>query len=350
MKLIIDKLIITGIAWALTACSGISGEDDLPVPEDKGDPISIAFNMFETNMTRADNTTETDPMEVGNTFMIYVYDAQTKNATTGAFTPGFSGSPIASGVYTIGQNAQGKLEATGNLKLYRGTYYMYLVSYNLSSEHPEIKETNGQITVENGKDFMYTTLENIVVQPETAGGNSMTVKLPAPFKRLGSQVIVKAAAKNGGQPVTPSSLVVNEITINKLPASLDFQFGKLTWENCLGYNTSYTYPSDAFKRNDSSGNPSLDPIDYWTSDPAVLLPVDGTVPLEFRVNLTVTYSSGTKTSTKTYPASVQKVLLPGMTYEFTFTLTFYGELLPTDLTLAVKEYNTVTLESDGLGK
>lgn len=344
MKLIIDKLIITGIAWALTACSGISGEDDLPVPEDKGDPISIAFNMFETNITRADNTTDTDPMGEGSTFMIYVYDAQTKNATTGAFTPGFSGSPIASGVYTIGQNAQGKLEATGNLKLYRGTYYMYLVSYNLSSEHPEIKETNGQITVENGKDFMYTTLENIVVQPETAGGNSMTVKLPAPFKRLGSQVIVRAAAKRDGQPVTPSSLVVNEITINKLPGSLDFQFEKSTWETCSGYNTSYTYPSDAFRR---SGE---EVTDYWTSDPAVLLPVDGTVPLEFGVNLTVTYSSGTKTSTKTYPASVQKVLLPGMTYEFTFTLTFYGELLPTDLTLAVREYNTITLESDGLGK
>lgn len=350
MKLTINKLIIVSMGWALTACSGISGEDDLPVPEDKGDPINIAFNMFEANMTRADNTTETDPMLEGSTFMIYVYDAQTINASTGAFTPGFGGSPIASGVYTIKQNDKGILEATGNLKLYRGTYYMYLVSYNLANEHPEIKNTNGQITVENGKDFMYTTLENIVVQPETAGGNSMTVKLPAPFKRLGSQVIVRAAAKRDGQPVTPSSLVVNEITINKLPASLDFQFGNSTWETCSGYNTSYTYPSDAFKRYDSSGNPSNEPTDYWTSDPVVLLPVDGTVPIEFGVNLTVTYSSGTKTSTKTYPASVQKVLLPGMTYEFTFTLTFYGELLPTDLTLAIREYNTVTLESDGLGK
>lgn len=350
MKPIINKLIVCGIAWALTACSGISGEDDLPVPEDKGEPIGISFNMYEANITRAENTAETEIMEVGSTFMIYVYDAQTKDASTGVLTPGFNGSPIASGVYTIKENAKGILEATGNLKLYRGTYYMYLVSYNLPNESPQVGDTNGLITVENGKDFMYTTLENIVVQPETAGGNSMTVKLPAPFKRLGSQVIVKAAAKNGGQPITPGSLEVNEITINKLPASLDFQFGNSSWNACSVYDQPYTYPKDVFERYDTSGKPSAEVTDYWTSDPVVLLPVDGSVPLEFGVNLTVTYASGTKTSTKTYPASVQKVLLPGMTYEFTFTLTFYGELLPTDLTLAVKEYNTVTLESDGLGK
>ena len=45
------------------------------------------------------------------------------------------------------------------------------------------------------------------------------------------------------------------------------------------------------------------------------------------------------------------MLLPGMTYMFAFTLTFYGILDPADLTLAIGEYeSTVTLDSDEMGK
>ena len=71
--------------------------------------------------------------------------------------------------------------------------------------------------------------------------------------------------------------------------------------------------------------------------------------LDFEVNLTVGYNEGEDSYTGSFPASIQKVLLPGMTYQFDFSLTFYGVLKPSDLTLAVKEYDTVDLSSDGLG-
>ena len=39
-----------------------------------------------------------------------------------------------------------------------------------------------------------------------------------------------------------------------------------------------------------------------------------------------------------------------MTYEFEFTLTFFGDTKPTDLSLAILEYTTVRFSSDDVGK
>ena len=89
-----------------------------------------------------------------------------------------------------------------------------------------------------------------------------------------------------------------------------------------------------------------------TSDPAVLLPVGGTQKMKFDVNLTVQYKSGseTKTSTDSYFATIEKALLPGMTYQFDFSLTFYGAIVPSDLTLAIREWTTTNLTGEDLGK
>lgn len=76
-----------------------------------------------------------------------------------------------------------------------------------------------------------------------------------------------------------------------------------------------------------------------------MLPVDGSTLIKFDVDLTVDYYTDTP-YVSSFPAEIQKVLLPGMTYQFDFTLTFYGILKPTDLTLAVKEYNTITLNTE----
>lgn len=335
---------IAAAVLLLTACtSNLPGDGNNNLsPEEKGEPVSISFDMYTAEVTKATAAAAPEPMAEGKTFRIYAY-----NSKAGS-TPNFAAeTPVASAVYTVKSGADGKLTATGDLKLYRGTYYMYLVSYNEEASYPELGG-NGKITVTNGKDFMYTTLENIVVQPTTPGGNSMTVALPSPFVRMGSQVVVRAAAKNGAQPVSINELEVREIKVSGLPASLDYQLGKTTWENASAYDAEYIYPGSYFIRYSADGKPGNNTFDFWTSPARVLLPVDGSSLLKFDVKLWVKY--GEKNITKVYPASIQKVLLPGMKYVFDFTLTFYGEIIPSDLTLAVKEYNTIPLETDGLGE
>ena len=350
----IAESILGGIALLLTACSGslpadvdTGGTDSPGTPDEKGEPISITFDMESAIQTRADGTTGTDEkMGDGKTFNIYVYDMA---GITSIDQLDFS-APLASSTYTV-NNVGGNLVATGNLKLYRGTYYMYLVSYNSDSEQPLLgakndEATAGKINVTNGKDFMYTTLPNVVVQPQSSGSGSMSVKLPSPFNRLGSQVVVRTAAKNGTQPVAIKTLEVDKITIKGLHSSLDYSLKDFNWENNKTFNADYTFYGVEFTRG---GNGSI--FDKWTSIPKVLLPVNGTELLTFEVTLIISYdeNSKEKTITPTYTASMQKVLMPGMTYQFDFLLTFYGEIIPADLTLAVKEYNEIKLDSDGLG-
>lgn len=316
-------------ALCMTGCSA----DENPVPGvADGEPVTLSFALFKAPSTRADDTaTRTDTLiNNGATIRVYVYKVGETNLS----------APLATGLYTV-DNSTGTGVATGDLALFRGTYDLYLVSYNSTTETP-VLASGGKISVSNGKDFMYTTMKGVVVQPERAGVNTIQVELSQPFTRMGARVIVKVAAKNGAQPVQPSTLVANSIEVKGLPASLDYNLGGTAWNAASGYNSSYTYRK--FKRATNSVN------DWWKSEPEVLLAVDGSKKLDFIVNLAITYDSGTQTYTDPFKASVQKVLLPGMTYEFQFSLTFYGILTPTDLTLAVREYNTVELSSDGLGK
>lgn len=344
----ITESILGGIALLLTACSGnlpgdgnTGGTDSPGTPEEKGEPVSITFDMGSAIQTRAeDGTTQDETMGIGNTFRIYVYDM---TGITDIKDLDFS-TPMTQSVYTV-KEVGDKRVATGPLTLYRGTYYMYLVSYNSDSEQPE--NDNGKINVVNGYDFMYTVLPNVVVQPQTSGSNQMSVKLPTPFKHLGSQVRVSAARKDVSQPVEINTLEVEQITINGLHHSLDYSLKEFKWDSNDVFNDSYTFYNynNAFTReNDDTRSP-------WISPSTVLLPVDGSAFLTFDVKLKISYkdNGAYKTITPTYTASMQKVLMPGMTYQFDFLLTFYGELIPADLTLAVKEYNEIELDSDGLG-
>lgn len=352
----IAESILGGIALLLTACSGslpadvdTGGTDSPGTPDEKGEPISITFDMESAIQTRADGSTTTgtdEKMGDGKTFNIYVYDMA---GITSIDQLDFS-APLASSTYTV-NNVGGNLVATGNLKLYRGTYYMYLVSYNSDSEQPLLgaknnEATAGKINVTNGKDFMYTTLPNVVVQPQSSGSGSMSVKLPSPFNRLGSQVVVSAAKKNVTQPVEIQELEIDKITIKGLRSSLDYSLKNFNWDNNnTNFNADYIFYGSEFTRKDS------DTRSPWVSTAKVLLPVDGTELLTFEVTLIISYRENgeTKTITPTYEASMQKVLMPGMAYQFDFLLTFYGEIIPADLTLAVKQYDEIPLDSDGLG-
>ena len=171
---------------------------------------------------------------------------------------------------------------------------------------------------------MYTKLEGIVVQPDKTGDNAMLVSLPKPFTRMGAQVITTVKARNSMQPVLPTALVVNFIKVSGLYGSLAYKLNNTSWE-------TPTTAADAS---------------------AVLLTVGGTQKMKFDVNLTVQYKSGseTKTSTDSYFATIEKALLPGMTYQFDFSLTFYGAIVPSDLTLAIREWTTTNLTGEDLGK
>lgn len=351
----IAESVLGGIALLLTACSGslpadvdTGGTDSPGTPDEKGEPISITFDMESAIQTRTDGSTTTgtdEKMGDGKTFNIYVYDMA---GITSIDKLDFS-APLASSTYTV-NNVEGNLVATGNLKLYRGTYYMYLVSYNSDSEQPLLGAKNevataGKINVTNGKDFMYTTLPNVVVQPQSSGSNTMSVKLPSPFNRLGSQVVVRVAAKKGTQPVDITSLAVENIVIKGLHNSLNYTLGKSEWDSSDDFSNQFIFYGNSFTHEGSGYT------DFWRSEPTVLLPVDGSEYLTFDVTLTVGYEKegGPTTVTQTYTAEIQKVLMAGMKYQFDFSLTFYGEIIPADLTLAVKEYNEIKLDSDGLG-
>ena len=207
---------------------------------------------------------------------------------------------------------------------------------------------DNKVHVINGKDFMYTKLENIVVQPDQTGQNMMKVALPRPFTRMNAQVVTTVAARNGTQPVQPTSLVVNYVRINGLRKELTYKLNNTAWEAAASAaDDTYTFGSFTLNTADQ------DVYSKRVSNPAgILLPVDGTQKLTFDVNLTVGYKDGTedKTMTDTYKASIEKSLLPGMTYQFDFSLTFYGAIMPTDLTLAIKEWTTTDLKGEGLGQ
>lgn len=305
-----------------------SPPDEVP---DTGEGVTLTFDMYSATVTRGE-TTSAEDMTIGKLFRIYAYSAGETSL----------GTPLDSRNYTVQPDetdAAKPGKATGNLTLYRGTYDLYLVSYNSSTEVPTLN-SDGSFTVNNGKDFMYTKLEGIVVQPDRTGSNAMLVSLPRPFTRMGSQVITTVKAKNGTQPVAVSKLTANWIKISGLAEALNYKLGNVAWEGNTNYTSSYTFERFTWGGTSTS---------TWTSEAQVLLPVDGSQMLNFEVNLTVDYDNDSQHYTGSYPASIQKVLLPGMTYQFDFTLTFYGVLSPSDLTLAIREYNTVDLSSDGLG-
>lgn len=321
-------------AGGLTGCAAGGS----PVDESAGEePVTVSFTLYQAPATRAEEVRMDTLLNDGATIRVYAFAA---GATDLA-------SPLASSLYTV-SNSNGIATATGDLALYRGTYDLYLVSYNSKTEAPSLGG-GGKIDVSNGKDFMYTTLKGVVIQPEHAGANTIELTLTEPFTRMGAQVLVKVKARNGTQPVTPSTLQANNIKITGLPASLSYGLGHTAWDALA--NPGDDYQSSYVFRTFHPTTELQQVTDWWVSDPVVLLPVDGSKMLDFEVNLIITYGKEGLTYTDPFKASIQKVLLPGMTYEFEFSLTFYGILTPTDLTLAVKEYDTIKLDNkdDGLG-
>lgn len=332
--------LVLGILLAGCSAGDAVLPDTDPDPE-PGEPVTLTFDMYSASVTRADAASTSEDMAIGKIFRIYAFPAGSTNL----------GTPLDSKNYTVQPSeadASKPGKAIGSLTLYRGTYDLYLVSYNSSTEVPEL-DSSGAFTVSNGKDFMYTKLEGIVVQPDKTGDNAMLVSLPKPFTRMGAQMVTTVKARNSMQPVLPTALVVNYIKVSGLYGSLAYKLNNTSWETPTTTTADASY---SFEKFDANNTLDYNPQDPRTSDPGVLLPVGGTQKMKFDVNLTVQYKSGseTKTSTDSYFATIEKALLPGMTYQFDFSLTFYGAIVPSDLTLAIREWTTTNLTGEDLGK
>lgn len=332
--------LVLGILLAGCSAGDAVLPDADPNPE-PGEPVTLTFDMYSASVTRADAASTSEDMAIGKIFRIYAFPAGSTSL----------GTPLDSKNYTVQSSdadASKPGKATGSLTLYRGTYDLYLVSYNSSTEVPEL-DSSGAFTVSNGKDFMYTKLEGIVVQPDKTGDNTMLVSLPKPFTRMGAQMVTTVKARNSMQPVLPTALVVNYIKVSGLYGSLAYKLNNTSWETPTTTTADASY---SFEKFDANNTLDYNPQAPRTSDLAVLLPVGGTQKMKFDVNLTVKYKDGnlTKTSTDSYFATIEKALLPGMTYQFDFSLTFYGAIVPSDLTLAIREWTTTNLTGEDLGK
>lgn len=304
------------------------------IPEDRGEKITLSFDLYKASLTKAESGMP--EVSLPENTMLRAYAYKKGDPTTG--------SPVGYGDYTV--NGEGK--ATGNLTLYRGDYDIYLVSNNKTDNVPE-SGTNNLIEVLNENDFMFSSLKNISVQPNMGGNDMMSVDLPDPFTRLCSQVKVKVKA-NSTQPVVVQGLVVNSVKINKLPDKRVYQLGEKEWDASVNpdYTGTITFEGAQFSKNNVENGDVQTPRE---STPLVVLPLQGR-ELEFELSLNIKFYNGTETlfKTFTYKPSVYKSFLPGMTYEFEFTLTFFGDKELSDLTMAILEYTTIKMASDDVGK
>lgn len=320
--------IYTFIACSLVAFASCSGDlaDDSRQRIHEGDPITLSFNLYDATFTKA-GSVSTETMPPGSTFSIYAYEKGETDLTS---------TPLGVGTYEV--QTGGK--AIGNLTLYRGEYDLYLMSNN-TNVAPLL--TNGAATGVNGFDCMYNTLKNVTVQPETAGSNSMSVRMPSPFVRLGSLVELSVKG-NTTQPVAVGDLRVSRITIKNVSSPLTYRLGTSDWD-LTGQTFDQTYEVSRFTAPDQQSSPH-------DSDPVVLLPVDGTTPLEFEIVLSIYSKIAGEFVWKdfTYQAKAPKALLKGMKYKFEFTLTFFGLLNPGDMTISMLDYTNEGLITDQVGE
>lgn len=318
----IYKLIACSLV-VLTSCSDELAGGGEPA---KGDLINLSFDMYQASVTKA-GSSATESMPQGSTFSIYAYEKGETNLAT---------TPLGAGTYEV--QTGGK--ATGNLSLYRGEYDLYLMSNN-TNVAPSL--VNGAATGENGYDCMYNTLKNVTVQPETDGSNTMSVRMPSAFVRLGSLVELSVKGSTT-QPVAVGDLKVSRITIKNVSSPLTYKLGTSDWD-LAGQTFDQSYTVSSFSEPEQQSSPH-------DSDPVVLLPLDGSTPLEFEIVLSIYSKISGEFVWKdfTYYAKAPKALLKGMKYKFEFTLTFFGLLNPGDMTISMLDYTNEGLVTDPVGE
>lgn len=319
------NIYLAGCFMALLAPLGCTS--NLPADAEQGERINLEFDMYAADVqpqTKAIGANITlTPMVEGTRFNVYAYRGNT---------------PISNAPYTV-TTAEGKNKATGNLSLYRGNYDLHMISSNSSvSENLPTVNSEGRVEVSNGTDFMYNTLKNITVQPESDGTSSMTVPLTSPFIRLGSRIDLSVKA-SPNSPVAVKNLSVNSITISGLSDNLYYTPGQEDWDTNMNNDYSNNLEVKSFT---TEVDMTAKPATKLVGDPIVVLPVNGSRPLVFDIDLSITYNPTTsteKTESFQYQVTTDKALQKGMAYSFEFTLTFFGNLTPGDITLSAFGYS-----------
>jgi hypothetical protein len=334
MKTGINILLPVFLALLMLGCTSLPDNDNEQEPQQKGEPVELSFKLYEVSLTKALGATSLVDLEPGTKFTVLAYKAGTAvDKSTGKLP-----EPLGKSVCTIANDKT----ADGNMSLYRGEYDLYFISYN-SETAPA--PNAGEITVNNGYDFMYNEIKGLVVQPQDDGENKMEVSMAGPFVRLGSKIELSVKAKES--PVKISDLKVQKIEIKNLSAPLTYYLGEKDWRPDSDYKGSYTVSNFSYTVNAWSKP-------HTNIDPVVLLPVNGSEPLEFIITLKVFYTeegvAGTQEGIFTYTATTSKALLKGMQYKFEFTLTFFGILNPGDITISLLDYTKVDQSTDEVGE
>lgn len=303
---------------------------------------------------RAAGTAQTEALTAGVRFTVRAYKSD-------------DGAYVDEGVYVIVADADAGGTGTtaaplvepgkdNGLYLTRGEYDLRFLSYNSTSEHPAVN--NEQTTVSNGKDLIATSLKNVLVRADKDGQTDFTISMKGyPFEHLCS--CVKATFQiPDGQVVTPTAISEMNITLKNLrtDATYDWTTGVLTPNATRKDATSLPLFTKGSIVNVPS-NPAAGSTILATAESAevYVLPLDETAPLKFDVNMKIAYKStqtggGDKENTLNIEnLENAKALLPGKAYNFVFSLSFYGDYLPTDLMLTVQDYVPVNLKPDDVG-
>lgn len=311
--------------WLLASLAGCQKESIME--EGKGDKVALEFDLYQATVTKAATTSFLNDQAV-----IKVYAFKVESGTTIDMATAI---PSAEGTYVVSTDGKVTAQSGKALFLYRGVYNLCFVSFNAANA-PDLSNGN-LVAVNNEQDFMYTFMNDITVQPQKAGQNTMSVTLTNPFVRLCSQVAVSVKAANES-PVDVKGLEVKSITMSNLSNPRNYRLGDDAWLSKGAASLVNAVEFTSFNNNVSVKVP------HPSDPPKIVLPLIGS-ELKFTINLRIQYdkqgNGGAEWGDFTFYATARKTFLPGMSYSFEFTLKFFGDFKETELTLGILEFTEI---------
>jgi len=343
--------------YYLLACSALAAvfascaQQDEPLSGSGGAPLNMKFDfsdagvVVEPSATRA--TATTVPINEGTTFIVRAYTASTSTL-------------VDDGHYkVVKEAATGKMvsqptDDKNPLSLSSGTYDFFFISYHSSDASLPAVQADGTVAVENGKDFITTSIRSIKIQTNYVGQDEMTIPMAEyPFTHLCTRVKATLEIPDV-QVVNPTAIENLKVEVSNLPQNGTFAFPGTSF---TGYgNRAETNKINLFawtdKKTITAADASTGFLAKYSSADGFVLPLDDASPLKFKVTMKIHYtkednSAGVKEFVQ--PLELAKALLPGKSYNFVFTLSFYGDYTPTDLALDIQEFTPVDLTPGGAG-
>lgn len=348
MKKKAEIFIMLPLLLLLSCCS----EEDSSRQE-TGEVVTLCFDLpgirnslNESPESRASGrTTSTSLMTNGTLFSVRAYKSNTSTQASSVF--------VDNGVYKVESSGTKATPLSDDqaLKLTRGTYDLYFLSYNSSSTNDVPGAKDATVSISNGKDFIGVSLKKMLIQADKDGQTELTIPIDGyPFDHLCSRIKATLEIPKE-QPVAPQKISDLKITLQNLRANNTYSWIEEGFTALGDRNSANSLNLITSGSLDNIQSSTTFPVSLASSD-AFVLPLDESTELQFSVKMTVGYTDKKgNATTKTLDQTVElkKALLPGMSYNFVFSLTFYGDFLPADLTVDVKDYIPVELSPDDVG-